>query len=146
MKVTQIIKNAITARIRAKCEEANKNNKLALEVEENRLNKVLRKHLEDLNKEWENTFKNLINSVDDSKQHFYCYTYGGVKLISPEDLWEKVNYCPNMSMDSDYANELRAKIKENELKADKYINDIILELELGANKSTLESLLNSVTF
>lgn len=38
------------------------------------------------------------------------------------------------------------KILDNEAKAKKYINDIILELELGASKPTLESLLNNIAF
>ena len=47
---------------------------------------------------------------------------------------------------SDYAKELKAKIKENQDKAKKFINDIIIELELGAKKTDLEVLLNNITF
>lgn len=81
MKVTQVIKEAITARVKAKCDEANKSSNLLLKVELDRL-----------------------------------------------------------------AEELKKKILDNETKAKKYINDIILELELGATKPTLESLLNNITF
>ena len=55
---------------------------------------------------------------------------------------------PNVYLEltSDYAEKLKKKILDNETKAKKYINDIILELELGATKPTLESLLNNITF
>ena len=47
---------------------------------------------------------------------------------------------------SDLAKELKAKIQENQDKAKKFIDDIILELELGESKPTLESLLANIKF
>lgn len=87
MKVTQVIKEAITTRVMAKCAEANKGY-----------------------------------------------------------LWEKNMPSFNLNVTSDYAKDLKAKIQENQDKAKKFINDIILKLELEENKPTLESLLANVKF
>ena len=61
-------------------------------------------------------------------------------------LWEKNKPGLYLTVTSDYAKDLKAKIQENQDKAKKFINDIILELEVGENKPTLESLLANVKF
>ena len=69
-----------------------------------------------------------------------------VTQVIKEELCDRNIPCVSIELTSDYAEELKKKILDNETKAKKYINDIILELELGATKPTLESLLNNITF
>lgn len=145
MKVTQIIKAAITARVKAKCEEANKDYKLALTEEEKRLDNEREQCLEDLRKEYKQLFLALLEKMDNKKIAYSYLSYSG-NITSKEGLWEKNFPSIYLNLTSDYAEELRAKIQENQDKVKKFINDIILELELGANKPSLDDLLNSVTF
>ena len=145
MKVTQVIKEAITARINAKCEEANKDYKLALIEEEKRLDNEREQCLEDLRKEYKQLFLALLEKMDNKKITYSYCSYSG-DITSKEGLWEKNFPSIYLNITSDYAEELRAKIQENEDKAKKYINDIILELELGESKPTLESLLANIKF
>lgn len=145
MKVTQVIKEAITARVNAKCEEANKDYKLALTEEEKRLDNEREQCLDDLRKEYKQLFLALLEKMDNKKIAYSYCSYSG-NITSKEGLWEKNFPSIYLNLTSDYAEELRAKILENQEKAKKFINDIILELELGANKPNLDVLLNSVTF
>ena len=46
----------------------------------------------------------------------------------------------------DEEDDLKAQINDLDEKINKSINDIILELELGGNKATLDDLLNKVKF
>jgi hypothetical protein len=50
MKVTQVIKEAITARVKAKCDEANKGYVLALNTELDRLAEERKQRVDELKK------------------------------------------------------------------------------------------------
>lgn len=145
MKVTQVIKEAITARVMAKCEEANKDYESALAEEDKRLDNEREQCLEDLRKEYKQLFLALLEKMDDKKIAYSYQSYSG-NITSKEGIWEKNYPSIYLNLTSDYAEELRAKIQENLEKAKKLINDIILELELGESKPTLESLLANIKF
>ena len=145
MKVTQVIKEAITARVMAKCEEANKDYESALAEENKRLDNEREQCLEDLRKEYKQLFLALLEKMDNKKITYSYQSYSG-NITSKEGLWEKNYPSIYLNITSDYAEELRAKILENLDKAKKLINDIILELELGESKPTLESLLANIKF
>lgn len=148
MKVTQVIKEAITTRVMAKCAEANKDYVLALNTELDRLAEERKQHFNDLIKEYQKAFLAMLKKLD-SKKIAYNYTllYSDKIIMDKEGLWEEnIPTSIRLNITSDYAEDLKAKIQENRDKAKKFINDIILELELGATKPTLESLLNNITF
>ena len=145
MKVTQVIKEAITTRVMAKCEEANKDYESALAEENKRLDNEREQCLEDLRKEYKQLFLALLEKMDDKKIAYSYQSYSG-NITSKEGIWEKNYPSIYLNLTSDYAEELRAKIQENLEKAKKLINDIILELELGESKPTLESLLANIKF
>ena len=145
MKVTQVIKEAITARVKAKCDEANKSANLLLNVELGRLAEERKQQIKALQEEYQKTFMVMLEKLDNKKISYYYNTYNR-KITSKEELCDRNIPCVSIELTSDYAEELKKKILDNETKAKKYINDIILELELGANKPTLESLLNNITF
>ena len=146
MKVTQVIKEAITVRVMAKCEEVNKDYQLALNTELDRLAEERKQHFNDLTKEYHKAFLAMLEKMDDKKISYNYTHYSGNKIMDKEGLWEKNIPSFNLDLTSGYAEELRAKIQENKDKAKKFINDIILELELGESKPTLESLLANVKF
>lgn len=146
MKVTQVIKEAITTRVKAKCEEANKDYVLALNTELDRLAEERKQHFNDLTKEYQKAFLAMLKKMDDKKISYNYTLYSGEEIIDKDRLWEKNMPSLCLTITSDYAKDLKAKIQENQDKAKKFINDIILELELGATKPTLESLLNNITF
>lgn len=145
MKVTQVIKEAITARVKAKCDAANKSANLLLNVELDRLAEERKQQIKSLQEEYQKTFMVMLEKLDNKKISYYYNTYNR-KITSKEELCDKNIPCVSIELTSDYAEELKKKILDNETKAKKYINDIILELELGATKPTLESLLNNITF
>ena len=145
MKVTQIIKDAITARVKAKCEEANKDYQSALDAELERLDNEREQCLDDLRKEYKQLFLALLEKMDNKKITYSYCSYSG-DITSKEGLWEKNFPSIYLNLTSDYAEELRAKILENQEKVKKFINDTILELELGESKPTLESLLANIKF
>lgn len=145
MKVTQVIKEAITARVKAKCDEANKSANLLLNVELDRLAEERKQQIKALQEEYQKTFMVMLEKLDNKKISYYYNTYNR-KITSKEELCDRNIPCVSIGLTSDYAEELKKKILDNETKAKKYINDIILELELGATKPTLESLLNNITF
>ena len=145
MKVTQVIKEAITARVKAKCDEANKSSNLLLNVELDRLAEERKQRICELKKEYRKIFIAILEELDYKKISYYYNTYNR-KITSKEELCDRNIPCVSIELTSDYAEELKKKILDNETKAKKYINDIILELELGATKPTLESLLNNITF
>lgn len=145
MKVTQVIKEAITARVNAKCEEANKEYQLALDAELERLDNEREQCLEDLRKEYKQLFLALLEKMDDKKIAYSYHSYSG-DITSKEGLWEKNYPSIYLNLTSDNAEDLKARIQENQDKAKKLINDIILELELGESKPTLESLLANIKF
>lgn len=145
MKVTQVIKEAITARVKAKCDEANKSANLLLNVELDRLAEERKQQINALQEEYQKAFMVMLEKLDNKKISYYYNTYNK-KITSKEELYDRNIPCVSIELTSDYAEELKKKILDNETKAKKYINDIILELELGATKPTLESLLNNITF
>ena len=146
MKVTQVIKEAITARVNAKCEEANKDYQLALDTELDRLDKEREQHFNDLTKEYQKAFFDMLKKMDDKKISYNYSYYSGEEITDKDYLWEKNKPGLYLTVTSAYAKDLKAKIQENQDKAKKYINDIILELELGESKPTLESLLANIKF
>ena len=87
----------------------------------------------------------MLEKLDNKKISYYYKTYDG-KITSKEKLCDRNIPCVSIELTSDYAEKLKKQILDNEAKAKKYINDIILEFELGATKPTLESLLNNITF
>ena len=145
MKVTQVIKEAITTRVKAKCDEANKSANLLLKVELDKLAEERKQHIKDLREEYQKAFMVMLEKLDNKKISYYYSSYNG-KITSKEEIYDKNIPCVSIDLTSDYAEELRAKIQENKDKAKKFINDIILELELGESKPTLESLLANVKF
>ena len=62
MKVTQVIKEAITARVKAKCDEANKNTNLLLNVELDRLAEERKQRVDKLKKCYV-IYTNIIHSI-----------------------------------------------------------------------------------
>lgn len=145
MKVTQVIKEAITARVKAKCDAANKSANLLLNVELDRLAEERKQQIKALQEEYQKTFMVMLEKLDNKKISYYYNTYNR-KITSKEELCDRNIPYVSIELTSDYAEELKKKILDNETKAKKYINDIILELELGATKPTLKSLLNNITF
>ena len=146
MKVTQVIKEAITTRVMAKCEEANKGYVSALNTELDRLAEERQQHSNDLMKEYQKAFFAMLKKMDDKKISYNYTLYSDKEITDKDYIWEKNKPGLYLTVTSDYAKDLKAKIQENQDKAKKFINDIILELELGENKPTLESLLANIRF
>ena len=146
MKVTQVVKEAITTRVMAKCEEANKGYVSALNTELDRLAEEREQHFKELTKEYQKAFFAMLKKMDDKKISYNYTHYSGEEITDKDYLWEKNEPGLCLTVTSDYAKDLKAKIQENQDKAKKIINDIILELELGENKPTLESLLANIKF
>lgn len=145
MKVTQIIKNAITARVNAKCEEANKKAKAALKAELDRLDSERKIQLTKLEKEYQKAFMAMLLRLD-NKKISYSYSSYSTEIASREEIWKRNSPSIYITLNSDLAKKLQEDILANEQKARQYINDIILELELGTKKEDLEVLLNSISF
>lgn len=145
MKVTQVIKEAIITRVNAKCDEANKSANLLLNVELERLAEERKQQTNALQEEYQKTFMAMLEKLDNKKISYYYSSYNG-KITSKKELCDRNIPCVSIELTSDYAEKLKKQILDNKTKAKKYINDIILELELGATKPTLESLLNNITF
>ena len=146
MKVTQVIKEAITARVMAKCEEANKDYQLALNTELDRLAEEREQHSNDLMKEYQKAFFAMLKKMDDKKISYNYTLYSDKEITDKNYIWEKNKPGLYLTVTSTYAKDLKTKIQENQDKAKKFINDIILELELGESKPTLESLLANIKF
>lgn len=146
MKVTQVIKEAITSRVMAKCEEANKDYVSALNTELDRLAEEREQHSNDLMKEYQKAFFAMLKKMDDKKISYNYTLYSDKEITDKDYIWEKNKPGLYLTVTSDYAKDLKAKIQKNQDKAKKFINDIILELELGESKPTLESLLANIKF
>lgn len=146
MRVTNVIKEAITARVMAKCEETNKGYVLALDKELDRLDKEREHYSNDLMKEYQKAFLAMLKKMDDKKISYNYTLYSKEEITDKDQIWEKNKHGIYLTVTSDYAKDLKTKIQENQDKAKKFINDIILELELGAKKPDLEALLNNITF
>ena len=146
MKVTQVIKEAITTRVMSKCTEANKGYVLALNTELDRLAEERKQRFNDLKKEYQKAFFAMLKKMDDKKISYNYTLYSDKEITDKDYIWEKNKPGLYLTVTSDYAKDLKAKIQENQDKAKKFINDIILELELGESKPTLESLLANIKF
>lgn len=146
MKVTQVIKEAITTRVMAKCEEANKGYVSALNTELAKLVEKRQRYSDDLMKEYQKAFFTMLKKMDDEKSSYNYTLCSNEKITDKDYIWEKNKPGLYLTVTSDYAKDLKAKIQENQDKAKKFINDIILELELGESKPTLESLLANIKF
>lgn len=146
MKVTQVIKEAITARVMAKCKEANKGYVSALNTEVDKLVEKRQRYSDDLMKEYQKAFFTMLKKMDDEKSSYNYTLCSNEKITDKYYIWENNKPSLYLTVTSDYANDLRAKIKENQDKAKKFINDIILELELGSEKDTVKDLIDAVTF
>ena len=146
MRVTNVIKQAITTHVMAKCEEANKGYVSALNTELDRLAEERQQHSNDLMKEYQKAFFAMLKKMDDKKISYNYSCYSGDEITDKDYIWEKNRPSLYLTVTSDYAKDLKAKIQENQDKAKKFINDIILELELGESKPTLESLLANIKF
>ena len=146
MRVTNVIKQAITARVMAKCEEANKGYVLALDTELDRLDEEREQRFNELTKEYKKAFLAMLKKLDNKKISYNYALYSNEEITDKDQIWEKNKPGLYITITSDYAKDLKAKIKENQDKAKKFIDDIILELELGAKKPDVEALLNSITF
>ena len=146
MRVTNVIKQAITTRVMAKCEEANKGYVSALNIELNRLDKEREQRFNNLMKEYQKAFFTMLKKMDDKKISYNYTLYSNEEITDKNQIWEKNKPGLYITITSDYAKDLKAKIQENQDKAKKFISDIIIELELGAKKADLEALLNNITF
>lgn len=156
MKVTQIIKNAINDKVNALA-------KPKLEPLQEQLDAIRKdqsEYLNDIKKELEktvtvaltNVFTNLIKNHPEITMKRTGYGYGAPykTLTKPDELADYIvrndlcfgfiNYKKNEE------DNLMAQINDLTEKINKAINDIILELELGTNKSTLDDLLKKVKF
>ena len=146
MRVTNVIKQAITARVMAKCEEANKSYVLALDTEVDRLDEEREQRFNELTKEYKKAFLAMLKKLDNKKISYNYALYSNEEITDKDQIWEKNKPGLYITITSDHAKDLKAKIKENQDKAKKFIDDIILELELGTKKPDLEALLNNITF
>lgn len=146
MRVTNVIKEAITARVMAKCAEANKGYVLALDTELYKLGKEREQCFNYLTKEHKKAFLAMLKKLDNKKISYNYTLYSNEEITDKDQIWEKNKPGLYITITSDHAKDLKAKIKENQDKAKKFISDIILELELGAKKPDLEALLNNITF
>lgn len=146
MRVTNVIKQAITARVMAKCEEANKGYVLALDTELDRLDEEREQRFNELTKEYKKAFLAMLKKLDNKKISYNYTLYSNEEITNKDQIWEKNKPGLYITITSDHTKDLKAKIKENQDKAKKFIDDIILELELGAKKPDLEALLNNITF
>ena len=155
MKVTQIIKNAIDTRVREIAEPKKQ---------------ALREQLDKLHNEQKEYLSGVKTEVKDLSVTMFTHALSNITKKHPEITlyWSKYNYSgPNtllttpaeiadaliksISLDfiyykKDEEDNLTAQINDINEKINKNINDIILELELGGNKSTLDDLLKKVKF
>lgn len=155
MKVTQIIKNAIETRVKEIAEPK----KQALYEQLDKLHDEQKEHLTDIKEE-----------VKDLSISMFTHVLSNITKKNPEVTlsWDKYNYSgPNtlLTTPSEVANalcesiyfnficykkdeedNLTAQLNDINEKINKNINDIILELELGGNKTTLDNLLKKVKF
>lgn len=155
MKVTQIIKNAIETRVKEIAEPK----KQALREQLDKLHDEQIAYLTSIKTEIRNLFSasytNIFRSI--------CKKHPEIKLYSTEYNYPKCNYILNtpeqiaesLSKESslgfvyykkDEEDDLEAQTNDLDEKINKTINDIILELELGGNKATLDDLLKKVKF
>ena len=156
MKLTQIIKNAIDTRVKEIAEP----NMEPLQEQLDAIHKEQAEYLSDIKKELKktvtvaltNVFTNLIKNHPEITmiRSAYGYREPDKTLTKPDELADYVvkndlcfgfiNYKKNEE------DTLKSQISDLQGKINKTINDIILELELGGNKTTLDNLLKKVKF
>lgn len=157
MKVTQIVKQAIHEKVN----ELAKSKMEPLQEQLGAIHKEQSEHLGDIKKELKKTvtvaltniFTNLIKNHPEITmvKNAYGYREPYKTLTKPDELANYVvkndlylgsfiNYKKNEE------DTLMNQIRDLQGKINKTINDIILELELGGNKSTLDDLLKKVKF
>lgn len=155
MKVTQIIKNAIETRVKEIAEPK----KQALCEQLDKLHKEQEEHLVSVKEEVRDLltamFTHALSNV--TKKHseitlfWRKYNYSGPNplLTTPSEIAEGLTESISLGFiyyKKDEEDNLMAQINDLNKKINKNINDIILELELGGNKSTLDDLLKKVKF
>ena len=157
MKVTQIVKQAINDKVNALAKP-----KLEpLQEQLDAIHKEQSEHLAEIKKELKkpitvaltNIFTNLIKNHPEITmvKNEYGYRKPDKTLTKPDELanyvvknylcLDFINYKKNEEEDT-----LMNQLSDLQGKINKTINDIILELELGGNKATLDSLLKKVKF
>jgi len=153
MKVTQIVKNAIEARVKEMAEPKRK----VIQEQLDKLYEEQGNHLADIKLAVKNSFiasfeQALSNIIKNHPEITLCKkTYYGsnVSLITPseiaENLSEDISYS-YIKYKQDEEDKLMTQISELNDKVSKNVSDIILELELGGNKATLDNLLKKVKF
>ncbi len=155
MKVTQIVKNAIETRVKEIAEPK----KQALCEQLDKLHKEQTEHLTNIKKEIRDLSNSMFthalsNAIKKHPEVTLCWTeynYSGPNrlFITPSKVAEAL--CESISLKFIYykqaeEDKLMAQINDLNEKINKTINDIILELELGGNKTTLDNLLKKVKF
>lgn len=156
MKVTQIVKQAIHEKVN----ELAKSKMEPLQEQLDAIHKEQSEHLGDIKKELNKTvtvaltniFTNLIKNHPEITmvKNAYGYREPDKTLTKPDEL---ANYVVKNDLCLGFINykkneedTLMNQISDLQGKINKTINDIILELELGGNKSTLDDLLKKVKF
>ena len=155
MKVTQIVKDAIKTRVKKLAEPKIK----ALQKKLDELHEEQNEHFDDIKKEvrksltprLENVLKDIIKKHSELTLSWSRYSYSGpdVLVTTPSKVAECVCECMSLGFiryKQAEEDKLTAQIKDLNEKVDKNISDIILELELGGNKATLDDLLKKVQF
>lgn len=155
MKVTQIIKNAIETRVKEIAEPK----KQALYEQLDKLHKEQEEHLVSVKEEVRDLltamFTHALSNV--TKKHseitlfWRKYNYSSLNPLftTPSEIAEGLTESISLGFiyyKKDEEDNLMAQINDLNKKINKNINDIILELELGGNKATLDDLLKKVKF
>lgn len=155
MKVTQIIKNAIETRVKEIAEPK----KQALREQLDKLHNEQKEYISGVKTEVKDlfvaAFKHALNTI--TKKHpeitlyrsKYNYLGSDTLLTTPAEITDTL--IESISLNFIYykrnkEDNLTAQINDLDEKINKTINDIILELELGGNKATLDDLLKKVKF
>ena len=156
MKVTQIIKQAINDKVN----ELAKSKLEPLQEQLDAIHKEQSEHLDDIKKELKkivtvaltDVFTNLIKNHPEVTMVIRAYGYRepDKTLTKPDEL---ANYVVKNDLCLGFINykknkedTLKNQISDLKDKINKTINNIILELELGGNKATLDNLLKKVKF
>ena len=156
MKVTQIVKQAINEKVN----ELAKPKMEPLQEQLNAIHKEQSEYLDDIKKELKktitvaltNVLTNLVKNHPEITMLRNIYGYGepDKTLTKPDELADyavKNGLCLGfINYKKNEEDDLMAQINDLNEKINKNINDIILELELGGNKATLDNLLKKVKF
>ena len=156
MKVTQIVKQAIHEKVN----ELAKPKMEPLQEQLDAIHKEQSEYLGDIKKELKktvtvaltNVFANLVKNHPEVTmvKNAYGYREPDKTLTKPDELADYVvknDLCLGfINYKKNEEDTLMSQISDLQGKINKTINDIILELELGGNKATLDSLLKKVKF